>query len=230
VLGHREAASLSAALFEHAPALLAIGIDHGFGLRGSAAAAPPRLCTARQVHGTRLLEAPGAALVEADALFTRIRGVAVGVYTADCVPLMIVAPEGCGVAAVHAGWRGSAAQIASLAARDLARRVGCATGDLTAAIGPHIGPCCYEVDEPVLVRITEPRVLRPGRPGHASLDLGLLNLLQLLRAGIRPEAISRVGGCTRCHPERYLSYRGGAHGRMLHFVRSPSTSCAVRPT
>lgn len=166
------------------------------------------------------MQAPCASGIEADALLAIDPGVAVGVYTADCVPILLAQREARGVAAVHTGWRGSAAEIAAIAARELARRLGCETGELLAAIGPHVGPCCYEVDEPVIRAIVEPEVFSRGRPGHAQLDLGRLSRLQLLRAGLPAHAITAVGGCTACDSERYLSYRrDGGHGRMLHFVR-----------
>jgi hypothetical protein len=211
---------VSAPCFERAPALERLGLDHGFGLRGSGDARVAQLSVATQVHGTRMLEAPCSPARAADALFARAPGLAVGVYTADCVPILLAARDGWGVAAVHAGWRGSAGEIARLAAGDLARRLGCAVRELVAALGPHIGPCCYEVDEPVRRAIPVSEVFTPGRPGHAQLDLGRLNEIHLLRAGIPAEAISRVGGCTRCDRERYESFRAGSRGRMLHYVRA----------
>ncbi len=165
-------------------------------------------------------KAPCPRELRADALVALEPGLAVGVFTADCVPILLAHREGRGVAAVHAGWRGSGAQVARIAARALAESLSCETAELIAAIGPHVGPCCYEVDLPVLRAIEEPVVFAPGRPGHAQLDLGLLNQLQLLRAGLPVDAITRVGGCTCCDSTRYLSYRrDGAGGRMLHFVR-----------
>ena len=92
---------------------------------------------------------------------------------------------------------------------------------MVAAIGPHIGPCCYEVDDPVRERIPDDAVFAPAsRPGHYMLDLFELNRRQLVRAGVT--RIERVGGCTCCEPERYASYRRSGSGqRMLHWVRMP---------
>ena len=98
----------------------------------------------------------------------------------------------------------------------------CGAAELRAAIGPHIGPCCYEVDGPVLEAIPDPGVYRPSpRAGRAHLDLFALNRLQLEGAGIPGPQIERVGGCTACDPDLYPSYRRDrGSGRLLHFVRA----------
>jgi YfiH family protein len=207
--------------FLRAPGLVALGVEHGFGMRGSAEAAPADVACARQVHGVTLARAPFAARPDADAVWSSEPGAAVGVVTADCVPILVAHREGRAVCAIHAGWRGTAARIAALAVRALARATGAPAGDFVAAIGPHIGPCCYEVDEPVLAAIPERSVFRPARPGHAMLDLFAANRAQLVGAGIPARAIERVGGCTACDSVRYVSYRrDGVAGRLVHFVRA----------
>jgi purine-nucleoside/S-methyl-5'-thioadenosine phosphorylase / adenosine deaminase len=213
---------VSGSPFLRAPGFDAAGIDHGFGMRGSAEAAPRDVALAKQVHGVTLVRAPFAGRPEADALWSEMPGTAVGVVTADCVPILIAHRDGRFVAAVHAGWRGSAARIGALTVRALVRETGVPPSELIAAIGPHIGPCCYEVDEPVLAAIPERSVFRPARPGHAMLDLFALNRLQLVGAGVPAHAIERVGGCTACDSERYWSYRRDkVAGRLLHFARVP---------
>jgi YfiH family protein len=159
----------------------------------------------------------------ADALLTEAPGVAVAVFTADCVPLLLADPTGRAVAAVHAGWRGSAKCIAGVAAAALAETTGCRAESLVAAIGPHIGPCCYEVDEPVRVAVGEEEVFsRSDRPGHYRLDLFELNRRQLVRAGLRSGAIERVAGCTACDATLFYSYRReGRTGRLLNYTRRP---------
>ena len=186
------------ALFLESPLLAALGIEHGFGLRGSDALPVPvtDLWCARQVHGTRLVERPGPATEEADALFTRRPGLAVGVQTADCVPLLLAEQGGGGVAAVHAGWRGTAAGMARLAVEALCRELEVAPGSWLVAIGPHIGPCCYEVDERVRAAVGDGAHLRAGRPGHYQLDLFELNRAQLLAAGVAAVRTARRGGGT----------------------------------
>lgn len=220
----REAPFLRAAGFE------ALGIEHGFGLLGSAEAAPPDVALARQVHGVELARAPFKRRPEADAVWSVAPGAAVGVVTADCVPILVADAERRFVCAIHAGWRGTAARIAALTVRALAQATRSPPSAFVAAIGPHIGPCCYEVDEPVLAAIPERSVFRPARPGHAMLDLFALNRLQLVGAGVPALRIERVGGCTACDSTRYASYRrdkGG--GRMLHFARVPRSRNAPRP-
>jgi YfiH family protein len=193
--------------------LSSIGVEHGFDLRDDDEA----LWRARQVHGTTLAERPGPG-DEADALFTRRPGHAVAVATADCVPLLLACPAG--VAAVHAGWRGTAAGIAGLAVERLCGELGAGPADWRVAIGPHIGPCCYEVDEPVRAAVGEGPHLAAGRPGHWQLDLFELNRAQLLAAGVLASRIERVGGCTLCAPERHPSHRRDQSGeRMLHWIR-----------
>jgi copper oxidase (laccase) domain-containing protein len=125
------------------------------------------------------------------------------------------------VAAVHAGWRGSAADVAGTAVRALRDALGADRERLVAVIGPHIGPCCYEVDAPVRRAISDDGVFGPGRDGrHWNLDLGALNRSQLERAGLSPAAIHWAGGCTACQPEQYPSHRrDGTDVRMIHWVR-----------
>lgn len=205
------------------PVLAARGLAHGFGLRTSS---EPALRRPRQVHGARAVWA-GAAneLGDADAVLTRERGLRVGVFTADCVPILVAAGDGVG--AVHAGWRGLAAGVIEQALAELSRAAPGA--EIVAAIGPCIGGCCYEVDEPVLEplrarhgALVEP-ALAPARPGHARLDLGLLAQLALARAGVAPAAIGTSARlCTRCDAARFHSFRrdGAAAGRLAHWIEA----------
>jgi YfiH family protein len=202
------------------------GVSHGFGVRGSAD--PPGLLRPRQVHGSRVVtadECRGEPVPEADAVICFEAQVPVGVVTADCVPLLIASERGHAVAAVHAGWRGLAAGVVAQSV-DALRRNGC-DARLVAAIGPHIGPCCYEVDAPVLEALGESfgaalaGALSPARAGHAMLDLGRLTAEALRRAGLQPDDVGTLPDCcTRCDPARFHSYRrdGGRAGRLSHFV------------
>ena len=208
--------------FERAASFEALGIEHGFGGAGTLAAAKFACDRPVQVHGTSLARAPFELAPEADAVWTAAPGVAVAVVTADCVPILLCEPRGRFVCAIHAGWRGSAARIAAKTVRALVEATRIAPGEMIAAIGPHIGPCCYEVDAPVLEAIPERSVFSPAkRPEHAMLDLFALNRLRLVGAGVSARAIERVGGCTLCDPaHRYASYRRDkSKGQMLHFIR-----------
>lgn len=201
-----------------------LGIDHGLGTRRSVEVDIPDLALVTQVHGSTLLRAP---LLDpnarGDALWTDEPGLAVGIRTADCVPILLVDSARRAVAAVHAGWRGSAARVSELGVLELARARQLAPAELIAVVGPHVGPCCYEVDGPVRRAVAEDAVFSPSPKGkgHYMLDLFALNRLQLLRAGLRPERILRVGGCSFCD-STYASYRrDGSGARMVHFVRMP---------
>jgi hypothetical protein len=214
---------LSAPDFLRAVILDELGLEHGFGTKHTVARTPPDVHFAKQIHGSTLARAPlPKTRLEADALWTDRSGTAVGIVTADCVPILIAHETGRFVCAVHAGWRGSAARIAARTVRALVGATGCRPGELRAAIGPHIGPCCYEVDLRVISAIPERSVYRAtDHPDHAMLDLFALNQLQLVGAGIPMLRIERVGGCTACDPERYESYRRErGSGRMLHFLRA----------
>ncbi len=210
--------------FQSSSRLRDLGVDHGFGTRRSEAVAIPGLITRKQVHGTVLVRVPGSE-TEADALWTDQPGVAVGVVTADCVPLLLVSMDVPVAAAIHAGWRGSAACIAEHAVTEVARASGLDPSRFVAVVGPHIGPCCYEIDQVVRERIDEASVFSPSRrSGHYMLDLFALNRLQLVRAGVREDRIGRVGGCTACAESLYYSYRrDGRAGRMVHWVRVPQS-------
>jgi YfiH family protein len=211
---------MSLAPFLRSAELDALGVDHGFGTRLSEAARLPGLRMVRQVHGGRVLRVPPhSGDLEADALVTTEPGCAVAVRTADCVPILLADRARRGVAAVHAGWRGSAGRIVEHAVDALCDATGATPGRLLAVIGPHIEPCCYEVDDPVRDRIGEESAFLPAnRPGRYWLDLDRLNRLQLGRVGLR--SIAHVGECTCCNPERYASFRrDGTGGRMINYIK-----------
>ena len=209
------------------------GIAHGFGVRG--APAPPGLLRPRQVHGAVVVAAeaclpPGPA-PEADAVVACAPGLSVGVVTADCVPVLLVAAGGAAVAAVHAGWRGLARGVIGAGVAAVARAAGAEPREVVAAIGPHIGPCCYEVDAPVLDALAlalgreATSSWRAVREGHAMLDLGRAVRLALARAGVPEAAIGDdAARCTACDRERFHSYRrdGPRAGRLVHFVEVPA--------
>ncbi len=214
-------------LLRHA-LLSSIGVDHGFGLRGFAELVGLR-CP-RQVHGVAVATAQQCAgqdpPPEADAVVSEQVGVRVAVVTADCLPILLAGDRGRVVAAIHAGWRGLAGGVISTCLAALRERLGKSEG-VTAVIGPHIGKCCYEVDEPVLSALEErfsrtlPRALRQTRPGRAQLDLGLLAREALRAEEIESARIGFLAGvCTACDAERFYSYRreGPGTGRLVHFI------------
>jgi len=208
------------------PLLAACGVEHGFGLRGTTRKG---LLRPRQVHGARVVTAAacaGPSPPDADAITSKLAGQAVAVVTADCVPILVATVDGSAVAAVHAGWRGLAADVIGAGVAALREMAG-GPASLVAVVGPHIGACCYEVDEPVLDGLGNrfgdslASTTRPTRPGHVSLDLGGLSRLALSRAGLLPAAVGSIpDACTRCDANRFHSYRrdGSRSGRLVHFI------------
>ena len=184
----------------------------------------------RQVHGNGVLvldghepRAGGVAPPDGDAVITDRPGLALCIRTADCVPILLLDQERRVVAAVHAGWKGTAQKITIRTVEVMVDRFASVPMDLVAAVGPAVGPCCYEVDEPVVAAL--------GGPGDAfcksaerkdrwMLDLPGLNEAHLLAAGLRPEGITRMDLCTACRPDLFFSHRrdGERTGRHVHFI------------
>jgi polyphenol oxidase len=175
-----------------------------------------------QVHGVtaaaiREDAAPGEHNVgECDALATDRPGAALVVQTADCVPVLLAAPGA--IAAAHAGWRGSAKNVAGAAIAAL-RELGMAPGMVRAWLGPSIGPCCYEVGGEVAAQFAGD-FIRAGCGGGFRLDLRGVNVSQLVAAGVPQTAISVHPDCTLCGGERFASYRrdGATAGRMIALI------------
>ena len=200
---------------------------HGFGQRGSPN--PVDVIRPVQQHGTEVAFVRDGVKTDAgqaDAVVSILAGVPVGVMTADCVPLLLAMDGGRVVAAVHAGWRGIAAGVVSNAFEAMARRAE-HWRRVTAVIGPHIGPCCYEVDSPVMerlrVRFAEllDSALTPVDSAHSMLDLGALVCAELIRAGVRPAEVGFFPeACTCCDVKRFHSHRrdGARAGRLLHWI------------
>lgn len=166
---------------------------------------------------------PSGLVPEVDALITATPGIALLVTTADCTPIWLYDPDRRAAGLVHAGWRGTALRAVERAVQQMAAQFGSRPERLLAAVGPAIGPCCYEVDQPVWAALgpAGERWLRPGaRPGRWQLDLWSANQEQLVAAGLRPEAVSVAGLCTSCQVDRFYSHRaeGGRTGRQAAVV------------
>jgi YfiH family protein len=183
----------------------------------------------RQVHGADVLTVQAAGLAgKGDIVVTDRPGLPVAIFTADCVPLVLYDPVGRRVALAHAGWRGTASSAARAAVAALVDAGG-ARETLVGAIGPSIGPCCYEVDEPVKERFD---AAFPGRwptwateatPGKWMLDLWRANLDQLAMAGVEPARIDSAKLCTACREDLFFSYRRGrGEGRLVAVAAVPS--------
>jgi len=194
-------------------------LTHGFGQRDSVY--PPGITTVHQIHSATVVEATapgGDRIADGDALVSNQPGVVVGVRTADCVPVLLADKRTHSVAAVHAGWRGSAQNIVGNAIQELITRYGSRPEDLAAAIGPCIGPCCYQVGEDVARQFGKWMPEFAHSEGPQNLDLVAINALQLRAAGVSD--IWQAGQCTFCEPSKYFSFRREKEqaGRMLSLI------------
>ncbi len=200
---------------------------------------PADLARLRQVHGAEVAVVdrpgpPGGPIGEFDAAVTDRPGVVLLVLAADCVPVLLVDGQRPAVGAVHAGWRGVVADAPGAAVRRMAEAFGSRPASLRAAIGPCIGPCCYEVDEPVAERfaaaglpfdgpsagaIARPAPEREGRR-RWRLDLAAAVRARLRAAGLAPAAIETAGLCTGCRADLLFSHRrdGPRTGRQAGLV------------
>jgi YfiH family protein len=202
-----------------------------------------RFARVRQVHGARVvhLRTPGPSfdsaaacggryaqdareMEEADAVISTDSGLAACVSVADCVPILIADPETGAVAAVHAGWRGTLARVAEAGVRALAGSSGATPGRLLAAIGPSIGPCCYEISADLAEQFAAGigPVISAGAAGP-HLDLWEANRRVLLAAGLASDRVEVLGRCTSCAPELFFSHRRdrGRTGRHVAFIAPP---------
>jgi len=171
-----------------------------------------QLASLKQIHSSECVAAEGRSgiLGEGDALLEDRPGSVVAVKTADCVPILLVDDAHHAVAAVHAGWRGTAAGIAGKAVAAMRERFG--SRDLYAAIGPSIGKCCYEVGPEVSAQF--------GLEGRTFLDLPEFNRRQLLDSGVTAERIFASNLCTQCKADEFHSFRRDreAAGRLYSFA------------
>lgn len=172
-----------------------------------------------QVHGSNVVDPPGAGRVEScDALVTNKTDLFLAVSIADCLPILLFDPVARCVAAVHSGWRGSVAQILHKAVTQLSEWFASRPADLVAFLGPSAGVCCYQVGEEVVHQFPHQFVAR-NYPGNPHLDLRGFNREILLEAGVPSLAIEVSSHCTICDTQ-FHSYRrdGAASGRMLAVI------------
>jgi YfiH family protein len=196
------------------------------GFSGACGATPVYL---RQVHGMRVVRIgaddarPGATVHDADASLTTEPGVACTILVADCLPVLFAAPDGRGVAAAHAGWRGLAGGVLEATVGELCVAARCRPAELHAWLGPCIGPEAFEVGADVLdafgadVAGSESSGFKPHRPGKWLADLP-----HLARVRLRASGVLRIDGgqwCTVGDRSRFFSYRrDGTTGRMAAAV------------
>ncbi|MEL1134220.1 peptidoglycan editing factor PgeF [Desulfitobacterium sp. THU1] len=187
-----------------------------------------------QVHGTKIHQVTerdaGRGSDSLDTVITGVDGLITVTHTAlmaffaDCVPVFFYHPLLQAVGIAHAGWKGTSGKIVS-EMLEMFRLRGGDPAECWAAIGPSIGPCCYEVDEHVRMEFeksfSKTPFLKPGRQGHSQLDLQEANSMILREAGIPPEKIWIARECTACHTDSFFSHRreGPKTGRMAGWIR-----------
>jgi YfiH family protein len=185
-----------------------------------------RLSLPRQTHTDRYKLNDLPCEDETDAVIVTEPGVAAMVQVADCVPVILYAPDRHVGAVVHAGWRGTAQGITHKVATVLIEEHQAAPEQLIAAIGPSIGGCCYEISEEVAEAVagTVPhqppdwyREIQPN--GKPRVDLKKVNALQLRALGLSPHRIEILNACTRCLPDALWSFRRNESGRQVGFLQ-----------
>jgi hypothetical protein len=182
---------------------------------------PDALVVTKHVHGTRVWRV-GEALpdpAEFDGLVSDRPGAVLGAFAADCIPIVFADPEARVCGAAHAGWRGTVAGVGHEVVGRMVE-LGADPARVRVALGPSIGPCCFEVGAEVVAEFTAalPGVeglVVPG-PNKDHIDLRTAMRSMLEAAGVRPEHIDDTPPCTKCDPERFFSYRrdgreGGVH-------------------
>lgn len=181
-----------------------------------------RLVTTSQVHGNVIRTAAASDIktdlfrpnnYECDGLITDQPGLALTIYSADCIPVLLYDPVRRVIAAVHAGWRGTAQDIAGKAVRKMHQDYNCQPENILAAIGPGISQCCFETHADVpdamtdaLGDLVKPHILCL-KNGKYKVDLKGINATLLTRAGVTADHIEVSAHCTACLHETYWSHR-----------------------
>ncbi len=194
---------------------------------------PERLITMDQKHGDSiwiidkpLVPSRSFLNYRSDALLTDQPNIAIGVLTADCVPILLVDPNRAVIGIIHAGWRGTLLGIARKALDEMIHHFGTHPEELFVAIGPSIGECCYDVDEAVLAPFRSSgwnwqSFSRPMGNGKWLLNLALANINQMQERGMRDEKCCWIHICTACNKDILFSYRseGQGTGRQISFIQ-----------
>ena len=179
----------------------------------------------RQVHSNCVIDVDNTARAflgkppEADALISTRRGVALGIFTADCVPIFILDIETPAIGIAHAGWRGTFARIAVNTFAQMKDSFGTVATNCRIHLGPSIQKCCYTVGTELITQFSE----RFGSTVHdgANLSLQTANVNQLVEVGLPADSISTSPLCTACRTDLFYSHRAenGRTGRMLSFIQ-----------
>lgn len=195
---------------------------------------PEKFIMMNQVHGDRVMvigdgmEVHPEGKRECDAMITDRPGVALVVKTADCVPILMLDSKRGVIGAAHAGWRGTAKNVAGKLVNAFVEKFSSRKEDIIAAVGPAIGRCCYQVDAPVYEAFAPyyRNFFAPHKKeGAWMLDLAGINRLQVEAEGVPPENISSADQCTCCLEEIFFSHRRdcGKTGRHANFIMLKQT-------
>ena len=182
--------------------------------------------TLKQVHSSKVLFFDKHNLekdeIEGDAMFTNIKNLCLGIYTADCVPIILYDPYSGVVCAIHAGWRGTRSEITKKAVKRIKEEFPSSGEDILAVTGPSIGRCCYEVDYDVasqFLDISEDYTpfINERINGKFMLDLQGINILQLKDSGV--SKIESANICTMCNTDFPSFRRDGSYtGRIFTYI------------
>jgi polyphenol oxidase len=183
-----------------------------------------RIFCLTQIHSDRIVRAEDVSpdeYPEADGIISRDPSDVLCIRTADCVPVLLEAHDGSVIGAVHAGWRGLAQKIVFQA---VLRMQSAGAEKIHAAIGPSIGPCCYQVGMDVIRELEAEPVRRID--GTLAVDLTDIAIEQAKKAGIPRERIHVKRSCTCCNPETLFSFRRDkeAAGRNISIIGGESWS------
>ncbi len=206
-------------------------LSHGFLTRAfhneQARGVPAKtICRIKQVHSSRVVEIFDGNVEkyrkeEADAMVTKLPGVALTIVTADCIPLLFCDPQRRIIAAAHAGWRGTSKGVARVTVQKMIEW-GSDPKNIFVALGPSVRKCCYEVDRGVYDAMEHKNLFEPvaEKKGHWRVSLSEVNREQLKGAGLLKEHIWISPLCTACLSEDFYSYRreGGKAGRQWSYV------------
>ncbi|MEK6760078.1 MAG: peptidoglycan editing factor PgeF [Deltaproteobacteria bacterium] len=197
-------------------------ISRAFNIKGE------RLVTVNQVHGgsVHLVTEKNLGITppDADAIITNLKSIPIGIMTADCLPILIYDPVNHAIGAAHGGWKGTALGVAMRTLEAMEASFGTRAKDVSVALGPHIGPCCYHVKENVIDEFEkafgDTSAYVKKTEGGFTLDLSGATFAQLTEAGVAPGNITALCPCTACNNNDFFSYRkdGGRTGRQLSFI------------
>ncbi|MBF0542806.1 MAG: polyphenol oxidase family protein [Candidatus Riflebacteria bacterium] len=185
----------------------------------------PEPCFLKQVHENSIISVTNPALSgllgEADALLSSCNKITLGIFTADCLPVIIFGEKS--ICAIHAGWKSTRMNITGYSIAKMAEIEGSSPSNLKLFMGPCIGSCCLEMGDEIPIFFDESdRSFRGafshGRKWH--LDLRGLNCMQAISRGIKPSNISHHNDCTKCKVNSFFSFRGdeGRSGSMFSFI------------